>query len=52
MPAQFALAEAMQKFIDEPELIAKMGRAARQVAMDKFDVNTVNQMMLTEMGIQ
>ncbi|WP_199507182.1 MULTISPECIES: glycosyltransferase family 4 protein [unclassified Psychrobacter] len=47
-----ALAEAMQKFIDEPELIAKMGRAARQVAMDKFDVNTVNQMMLTEMGIQ
>ena len=47
-----ALAEAMQKFIDEPELITKMGRAARQVAMDKFDVNTVNQMMLTEMEIQ
>ena len=47
-----ALAEAMQKFIDEPELIAKMGCAARQVAMDKFDVNAVNQMMLTEMGIQ
>ncbi|MGE6392581.1 glycosyltransferase family 4 protein [Psychrobacter pacificensis] len=47
-----ALAEAMQKFIDEPELIVKMGRAARQVAMDKFDVNTVNQRMLTEMGIQ
>lgn len=47
-----ALAEAMQKFIDEPELIAKMGRAARQMAMDKFDVNAVNQMMLTEMGVQ
>ena len=47
-----ALAAAMERFITDPQLIASMGSAARQVAMDKFDVNTVNQMMLTEMGIQ
>lgn len=47
-----ALAAAMEKFITDPDLITNMGSAARQVAMDKFDVNAVNQMMLTEMGIQ
>jgi glycosyltransferase involved in cell wall biosynthesis len=47
-----ALAAAMEKFITDPDLITSMGSAARQVAMDKFDVNAVNQMMLTEMGIQ
>ena len=47
-----ALAEAMEKFIIEPTLITDMGSAARQVAMDKFDVNAVNQKMLMEMGIQ
>tara|TARA_B100001179_G_scaffold76837_1_gene54063 strand:- start:25 stop:1167 length:1143 start_codon:yes stop_codon:yes gene_type:complete len=47
-----ALAAAMERFITDPQLIASMGSAARQVAMDKFDVNTVNQRMLTEMGIQ
>lgn len=47
-----ALAAAMERFITDPQLIASMGSAARQVAMDKFDVNTVNQMMLMEMGIK
>lgn len=47
-----ALAAAMEKFITDPDLITNMGSAARQVAMEKFDVNAVNQMMLTEMGIQ
>ena len=47
-----ALAATMEKFITDPDLIINMGSAARQVAMDKFDVNAVNQMMLTEMGIQ
>ena len=47
-----ALAAAMEKFITDPDLITSMGSAARQVAMDKFDVNAVNQMMLTEMEIQ
>ncbi|MED6316135.1 MAG: glycosyltransferase family 4 protein [Pseudomonadota bacterium] len=47
-----ALAAAMERFITDPQLIASMGSAARQVAMEKFDVNAVNQRMLTEMGIQ
>lgn len=46
-----ALAEAMEQFILDPTLITTMGKAARQVAQDKFDVNSVNQMMLKEMGL-
>lgn len=45
------LAEAMEKFIVEPELINRMGLAARQLAEDKFDVHAVNQVMLAEMGL-
>jgi len=47
-----AMASVMEKFITNPELITSMGSAARQIAMDKFDVEAVNKMMLTEMGIQ
>jgi len=46
-----ALAASMEKFILDPQLITRMGQAARQVAEDKFDVNTVNRIMLMEMGL-
>ena len=45
------LAQAMEKFIINPALIAQMGAASRQLAQEKFDVNAVNQVMLCEMGI-
>jgi len=46
-----ALAVSMEKFILDPQLITRMGKAARQVAEDKFDVNAVNRIMLMEMGL-
>lgn len=45
------LAAAMERFILEPQLISQMGKASRQLVEEKFDVNTVNQVMLKEMGI-
>lgn len=45
------LAQAMESFIINPELINRMGAASRQLAEEKFDVNAVNQTMLKEMGI-
>ncbi|MNZ21618.1 N,N'-diacetylbacillosaminyl-diphospho-undecaprenol alpha-1,3-N-acetylgalactosaminyltransferase [compost metagenome] len=46
-----ALAAAMQRFIEEPDLAARMGVRARQIAEEKYDVHRVNAVMLQEMGI-
>jgi glycosyltransferase involved in cell wall biosynthesis len=46
-----ALAGAMFKFIEQPELTAAMGQRSRQIAEEKYDVHKVNAMMLREMGI-
>ncbi len=46
-----ALEAAMQRFIDEPGLIAQMGRRSREIAEKKYDVRKVNAVMLREMGI-
>ncbi len=46
-----ALVAAMQRFIDNPDLAARMGQRSRQVAEDKYDVHKVNAVMLREMGI-
>lgn len=45
------LRNVMLKFIDEPELATKMGRRSREIAIEKFDVNKVNAVMLSEMEI-
>ncbi len=45
------LAEAMLKFIEQPELIGKMGKLSREIAEEKYDVQRVNYNMLNEMGI-
>jgi len=48
----FELVVAMQRFIDNPELITRMGKRSRQIAEDKYDVHKVNQVMLSAMGIE
>jgi len=45
------LVSAMQRFIEEPQLAARMGARARQIAEEKYDVHRVNTVMLQEMGI-
>lgn len=47
-----ALVEAMLKFIDDPELGARMGQRSREIAEEKYDVHKVNAVMLREMGIR
>lgn len=45
------LAAAMERFIVNPALVIKMGKASRQLVEEKFDVNAVNQSMLEAMGL-
>jgi glycosyltransferase involved in cell wall biosynthesis len=47
-----ALVEAMQRFIDDPGLAARMGDSSRIVAVEKYDVGRVNAILLRQMGIQ
>lgn len=46
-----ALAAAMQRFLDDPTLIATMGQRSREIAEEKYDVHRVNAVMLKEMGL-
>lgn len=46
-----ALAEAMERFIMHPELVAQMGNNSRKLAEDKFDVHSVNRQMMKAMGL-
>ncbi|WP_445006042.1 glycosyltransferase family 4 protein [Halomonas mongoliensis] len=46
-----ALAEAMQRFVDQPDLVARMGKQSRAIAEEKYDVHKVNAVMLEAMGI-
>jgi glycosyltransferase involved in cell wall biosynthesis len=45
------LVDAMQRFIDQPELVFKMGHRSREIAEDKYDVHKVIAVMLTTMGL-
>jgi glycosyltransferase involved in cell wall biosynthesis len=45
------LVEAMERFILMPELIARMGQEGRKMAVDKYDVNKVNTIILHTMGL-
>jgi len=45
------LVAAMQRFIVERELAARMGARSRQIAEQKYDVHQVNAVMLEEMGV-
>ena len=46
-----SLVEAMEKFIKQPELIEKMGKRSRDLALTKYDVNQVNKHMMQEMEL-
>lgn len=46
------LVEAMLRFMEQPDLAARMGQRSRQIAEEKYDVHRVNAVMLREMGIQ
>ena len=47
-----AVAEAMERFIEQPELIQLMGRESRRIAEERFDVHKVNRIILETMGIK
>lgn len=40
---------AMEKFIKQPQLIEAMGKASRQLTVEKYDVKKVNEFMIQEM---
>ena len=44
-----ALVTAMEKFINQPSLVKSMGDASRVYAEERFDVNLVNQTMISKM---
>lgn len=46
-----ALAAAISRFIEQPELISKMGAASRAYVEEKFDVRNVNRTMLKTMRL-
>jgi glycosyltransferase involved in cell wall biosynthesis len=46
-----ALAAAMRRFIEQPELAVTMGERSREVAVQRFDVHQVNAVMLVAMGL-
>ncbi|GAA5786399.1 hypothetical protein YWS52_27220 [Chitiniphilus shinanonensis] len=46
-----ALAEAMNKFIETPDLVRKMGRQSRRIAEEKYNVHEINAAILRAMSI-
>ena len=46
-----ALADAMEKFILDPGLAARMGAESRRLAERKFDVNAVNRAIFEAAGL-
>ena len=46
-----ALAKAMLRFIEAPDLAVSMGAASRVIAEDKYDVHKVNQTILAALGL-
>jgi len=47
-----ALVNAMEFFIKNPEVIPRMGKRSREIALEKYDVHKVNNRILTYMGLQ
>jgi glycosyltransferase involved in cell wall biosynthesis len=46
-----ALAAAMERFVAEPALVARMGAESRRMAEEKYDVHKVNGVILEAMGL-
>ena len=45
------LVQAMQTFINDPQLMLRMGQRSREIALEKYDVHQVNAHMMSEMGV-
>jgi glycosyltransferase involved in cell wall biosynthesis len=45
-----ALAKAMLRFIENPQLVETMGRASRALAERRFDVNKINAKLIDYLG--
>jgi glycosyltransferase involved in cell wall biosynthesis len=45
------LVQAMEQFINHPELIQQMGERSRKIAEEKYDVHKVNEVIMRGMGI-
>jgi glycosyltransferase involved in cell wall biosynthesis len=46
-----ALYAAMLRFVENPDLIEKMGSASRRLVEQRFNVRRVNKLLLDEMKI-
>jgi len=46
-----ALAEAMERFVMEPELIIRMGLESRRMAEERFDMRSANRRIMEVMGV-
>jgi len=46
-----ALAEAMEKYILQPELIAAMGKRSLDIVADRYDVRKVNAVIMQQLGL-
>jgi glycosyltransferase involved in cell wall biosynthesis len=46
-----ALADAMLRFVESPDLVRMMGRRSRQIVEERYDVRKVNAVMLEAMGL-
>jgi hypothetical protein len=44
-----SLRDALEKFIINPTMIAQMGQRSREIAVAKYDVNLVNQVIFHAM---
>lgn len=47
-----ALAEAMAQFLHHPALAARMGQRSREIAVERFDANKVNALLLASMKLE
>lgn len=47
----YALAEAMEYFIRNPEMVSVMGAKSREIAVEKYDVNKVNRVIMRAIGL-
>jgi glycosyltransferase involved in cell wall biosynthesis len=45
------LIAAMERFVEDQDLIARMGQRSREIAESKFDVDKINAQMLHEMEL-
>lgn len=46
-----ALAQAMERFVLDPDLPVAMGRQSRQIALEEYNVHEVNKVIIRNLGL-